>query len=776
MLRFVLMVALLLGSLAWSQDASTNKPASASLTPSEIVFAQKVGIDPETATPAQIAKARSMLKGRDPSSLSDEEIQVAKQLVADARMKGELGTATAVQPAENSVEAPQGPTLAETEKATPLDERFQAPIKSGLRRYEVEFFAKSLPSAFYDLQTAVGPDYPIKPGDNLVLTLWGAVEREIRLVVNSQGKVNVEGAGLISLNNLSLGQAQDLLRGRLKSAYAGLANGSVSLNLRPESIGATKVFVMGEVVQPGGYDLQGNSNVFLALYRAKGPTDIGSVRNIQITRANGDKDTVDLYDALLKGEKPRKAILKDGDVVFLPRAEKLVAVNGDVGHPAIYELKGSEDLKTALVFAGNPNPTAAHGMQLTRVMEGGRRDVLDLDSAQAYLAGKSFGLKDGDSVLVRNAAEQGRNHIDILGAVWFPGRYELKSGSSTADAIAQAGGLRPEAKQGRLLIRRIMSDSSLTYLSAPTDPEKAAVPLQERDVLQILSATQIKAPDSVHVAGGVKNPMGLLWQSQMTAQSLIALAGGFVPNRLKGKVRIEHLVPGKSEVEVEELSIRDDLSLGGDEIPLRPGDRVVVPLDPDYYKQEVVTLSGAFLSPGPYSLLHKKETFRELINRVGKLDPNAYVEGGRLYRRRGNERYQINFSMTDALKGKLAAPIALQDGDSIEIPFEQLTVRVKGEVVSPGDVLWIEGMDIQDYVDAAGGYTRTGDDERVMVTYANGKKSTMNRARKDPDPGAEIYVPFKKDEPTDWYKVWGTVAAIVGALAQTAIALIVATK
>jgi protein involved in polysaccharide export with SLBB domain len=202
----------------------------------------------------------------------------------------------------------------------------------------------------------------------------------------------------------------------------------------------------------------------------------------------------------------------------------------------------------------------------------------------------------------------------------------------------------------------------------------------------------------------------------------------------------------------------------------------VVPVDPDYYQQEVVTLTGAFLSPGPYSLLHKKETFRELMQRVGKLDPNAYLEGGRLYRRRGLERFQINFSMTEALDKGLAPPIALQDGDVIDIPFEQLTVRVMGEVVSPGDVLWVKGLDIKEYVDAAGGLTRTGDEDRVMVTYANGKKSTMNRAKQDPDPGAEIYVPFKKDEPTDWYKVWGTVAAVVGALAQTAIALIVATK
>jgi hypothetical protein len=164
------------------------------------------------------------------------------------------------------------------------------------------------------------------------------------------------------------------------------------------------------------------------------------------------------------------------------------------------------------------------------------------------------------------------------------------------------------------------------------------------------------------------------------------------------------------------------------------------------------------------------------MDRVGVLDPNAFPKGGRLFRKRGEEKFQVNFDLAEALQGKTGGGFALQGGDEIQIPFEQLTIQVKGDVVSPGDVLWAKGMDIEDYLDAAGGLTQNGDKSRVMITYANGKKATLKRAKLDPDPGSVIYVPYKKEEPTDWYKVWGTVATVVGALAQTAIALIVATK
>lgn len=757
-------------SLAWSQTAS--------LTPSEQIFAQKIGIDPATATPEQVAKARSMLGGRDPSSLSEEEIGMARQAVTDAKMKGALKDGSSASGGNQSARLDAGPTLVqqETALAEHPEERFVPPPSKGLRRYEIDYFARALPTAFYDLQTAVAPDYPIKPGDNLVLTLWGMVERETRLVVNSQGKVNIEGVGLVSLNNLNLAEAQELLRGRLKSVYGGIGKGTVFVNLRPESISATKVFVMGGVAQPGGYDLPGNSNVFLALYRAKGPSEIGSVRSIQITRTNGDKSEVDLYDLLFKGQKPKDAILKDGDVVFLPRARKIVAIDGDVGQRAIYELKEHEGVKELLDYAGRANPSAKHSIQLTRIMPDGKRDVLDLDSPDLYAGGKSYPLMDGDALFVRGTDEFGRRHFSVIGPVWYPGKYELKDGATVAHAISVAGGLRPDAKAGRVIVRRILPDSTFTFLSDPMDSTVPSLPLQEGDQIDVLSSVQLKAKDSVYVVGAVKRPLTVLWQSDMTAQSLIALAGGFSPNHIKGRIRIEHLVPGRNEVKVEEIDIRDDLVAQPNERKLQPGDRIVIPVDPAYYQQEVVTLSGAFQSPGQYSLLRKRESFKELMDRAGLLDPNAFPRGGRLFRKRGSDKFQVNFDLADALKGKTGGSLALQDGDEIFIPFEQLTVQVKGDVVSPGDVLWVKGMDLEDYLDAAGGLTQNGDEDRVMITYANGKKATIKRADLDPDPGSVIFVPYKKEEPTDWYKVWGTVAAIVGALAQTAIALIVATK
>jgi hypothetical protein len=164
------------------------------------------------------------------------------------------------------------------------------------------------------------------------------------------------------------------------------------------------------------------------------------------------------------------------------------------------------------------------------------------------------------------------------------------------------------------------------------------------------------------------------------------------------------------------------------------------------------------------------------MKRVANLDQNAFLEGGRLIRKRGQEDFQVNFSMRDALNGSDTSQIPLQAGDAIFIPLEPLTVQVKGEVVSPGDVIWKQGMSAEDFIEASGGYTITSDEKRVVITYANGSKATMLRAEHDPDPGATIVVPFKKEAETDWYKFWATVATILGAVAQVALVIIVTKK
>jgi protein involved in polysaccharide export with SLBB domain len=637
------------------------------------------------------------------------------------------------------------------------------PKTSQYGRFELLFFKNAPASLFGSTTNAINGDYPIKPGDVLVLTIFGEVEKEQTLKVNNQGKVNVEGVGLVSLINMNLGKTEAFLKSKLTKIYSGISSNRTQVNLRMESLSGIKVFVLGEVSKPGGYVFYGNTSLFQALYLAGGPNKIGSVRNIQVTR--GDTAfTVDLYEYLMKGKKPEPSVLVDGDIVFLPRAEALAGITGDVGRPAIYEMRKGESAKDLLGFAGKTNVTANHTLSLWSLQPDGRSDVSDQDSPEAILSGtKVVSIKDGDSLVVRASTKTSMEYVDVIGSVWYPGKYGWKAGMTLAQAIPLAGGLKPEGYAERVVVRRLKADSSYAYLADSYSSPKLL--LESRDQLMVLNKAQLKTPQMVYVDGAVKHPMAIAWQEGLTAKTLIAMADGFDLNHQKGNIRIERLVPGKDEAQILNFAISDDLKNGaGDEVKLLPGDRVVVPVDPAFYIQEIVSLTGAVRNPGTYSLIHTREGFKAFMDRVAKFDQNAFTQGGRLFRKRGDETYQINFDLNKALSGGEGAEIALQAGDSIFIPKEQLTIRVTGEVVSPGDALWSDGWSIKNYINEAGGYTINGDDDRVIVTYADGRKSTMDNAERDPDPGSVIFVPYKKEpEPTNWATVWTGVTAVVGA-------------
>lgn len=742
-------------------------------------MAQKAGINASTLTSEQLQQARSALGGRDPSTLSAAEIAAAKQALGNAQTKNE---ATPSSPDSSSRRRPS--TLLGDASMFPddtlgidslelADSLFRTPVVDSFQRYENMLFASVLPSIFYDRQGSVSAEYPVKPDDQLVLSLWGAVEKEYPLKVNSQGKVFVEGIGLVSLNGLTLGRAEQTLRSKLTAVYAGIGQGRISVNLRPESIAANKVFVVGDVKRPGGYDLPAGANVFLALYRAMGPNAIGSVRQIKVQRGNsGDSLVVDLYELLFKGKKVDQAVLRDGDMVFVPRAEKLVKVQGDVGRPAIYELKGEEGVREALAFAGNVNPTAGHTLSLWRLQADGRWEVNDLAAPKEYGSqGKNEVLYDGDSLVVRTATVESRDFVEVLGAVWYPGMYKHTTGLNVRQAVDLAGGLTTDGYGKRVVVRRILPDSSFQYLGDSYE-QPIGLPLLPKDRLIVLSEKDLNANKKVRISGAVKQVVEVEWQPGLSVKSMMALAGGFTMNHLKGRVRIERLLAGKEEVVVLERTIRDDLGLEErDDLLLEPGDRVVVPVDPEYYEQELVTLYGAVRNPGSYALVKTRETVTDFVKRVVVFDDNAFLKGGRLYRKRGTGYYLVNFDFAEAAKGALERPVTLMQGDSIYIPEEQLTVQIKGEVVSPGDVLWNKGWDVDDYINAAGGLTATGDEERIVVTYANGRKSNSERAEDDPDPGSIIEIAYlKPSDPIKWTEVISAFGTIITGIAAFVIA------
>jgi len=760
-----------------------------------VVLIAVVQIFAQSLTPAQAQMLQAQMLQSQTSQASSmpraSEIAAAKELLNTKNFQ--TSNFNAMQDSLNNL------VFAEQEKDTVFNDS-GAFDKKKFTRYENIIFSQSLPSVFFEVQGIIPADYPLKQGDNLELSLWGAVEKQFSLYVNNQGNVFVEGAGLVNVANLSLGEAEKLITKKLQNVYSGIVQGRISVNLRTTRLSPTKVFVMGSVQRPGGYDLPGNANVFLALYRAGGPDDYGSVRNIIIRRANGDSARVDLYDFLLKGHRIGEGILRDGDLVFVPKAEKLVKATGTIGRPAIYELKHGETLSNLLAFAGGLLPNTEHTINLWRInKETGAPEVFDPGLAKDFAHGKKeFQMQDGDSIFVFASTKHNTNAIQVTGSVFYPGYYVWVEDMLIKDAVALAGGLSSEAFRDRAIVERINADSSFSYFSDDFDSSRG-LKLLPGDNVVVLDSRRLKNWRTVSITGYVKEPHDFEWQENLDALDLVALCGGFLPNAMKSEIMIERLIEGQQRTVVINLPIKNELSAKNNRsLLLMPGDRVVVKMDTSYYEQEIVALTGAFKNPGFYSLSKRGETFTTFMKRLAIVDEAAFIKGGQLFRRAPKvsdisstttsalnanrmdtlalirdtsttTSYRVNFDFERVLKGK-DKDVELHANDSIYIPFEMLTVNVMGEVISPGHVLWKKGWDAYDYLNAAGGLTMTGDNDRIVLTYANGSKTKISKAKEDPNPGSTIQVFYKPiPDPIKWTEVVTAIGTLATAFATVAV-------
>jgi protein involved in polysaccharide export with SLBB domain len=674
--------------------------------------------------------------------------------------------------------------------------RKRVPKTQVAKRYAQTIFETANPSIYGTASSGVNGDYPLQVGDQLVLTIWGEVEKEYALRVNNQGRVTVEGIGMVSVNNATLASAEAAIKQKLSKIYSGIKTGRTQVNLRPEKLSAVKVFILGDVAKPGGYVFYGNTSIFQALYQAGGPTDIGSVRSIQVTRP-GKSFTLDLYQYLMHGKKAEPSVLHDGDIVFLPRASVLAEAKGDVGRAAIYELKPGEGVKELLEYAGRPNATAANqNLVVERLFEDGRRDALTIGAPGDYLQGKEkFPLQDGDALQVYRSTEPSKASVTILGAVKYPGTYQWSAGMAAPDLVNTAGGVNNTGFGGRIHVLRALPQGGFNLFSQNLGSGEA-VKLAALDTVVVYSAKDMFRPDSVTVGGAVAKPGTYLFYQGMGAKDLVLLAGGFLPNRKKGQLRLERVHENARGTRSAVLDVSDSYD-AGEAVPLQPWDHLEVPIDAEFYRPEAVALTGAFKNPGVYTLAHPGETLKSLIDRAGGFLADGYPEGAQFFRKDLKKNYielaardtvaanvatiatltvpwgLVGIDVAKAAKGDKKNNVELQNGDSVHVPQKAISVRVTGEVGLPTNVLWCKGCDAQYYVNQAGGVAVNGDDARVMIRYANGSMALASDADRDPDPGAEVIVPYKKAlEPIRWTQVVSALGSVISAFAMILVATI----
>lgn len=626
-----------------------------------------------------------------------------------------------------------------------------------------------------NMNIATPDDYRLGPGDEVYVDVWGASQQRFECTVSPEGVINIENFGPVQVSGLTVAQTNARLRSTLGARYAG---SDVRL-----TVGQTRtitVDVMGEVKTPGTYTLSAFSTVFHALYMAGGTNDIGTLRNIKVFRNGRQITTCDIYDYILNGNMKGNVRLQPGDVVVVGSYECLVQVTGKVKRPMYYEMKSTESVGTLLRYAGGFTGDAYD--QLVRLIRksGGQLSVFSLDEFERG----NFQLADGDSVAVDSTLQRYRNMVEVKGAVFRTGKYQMDGSITTVrQLIEAAGGLCEDAMKTRAVLHRLTDERRLQVVQvdlqgilAHTAPDIA---LRNEDVLFIPSRSYLIGEQKLSIHGEVVYPGEYDFAENTTLEDFILQAGGLTDAASLVKVdvsrRIRNQLATESSDKIAEsytFKLKDGFVVDGTPgFVLQPYDEVYVRRSPGYVEQQNVEVKGEVAFEGRYALVTKGMRLSDLVKQCGGLTPQSYAPGAHLERKLSPEEQlkqqsmiklatlgdtadvrrlelsdvrvvAINLEKAIANPGSNQWDLVLQEGDVLVVPQYSNTVTINGEVLYPNTVGYDKNKKLKDYINSAGGFTQKARTGKVFAVGMNGSVTKV-RSKKDITPGCNIVVPAK---------------------------------
>lgn len=635
-----------------------------------------------------------------------------------------------------------------------------------------------------NVNVATPADYRLGPGDEVIIDVWGASETTIRQTISPEGSIQVNTLGPVHLSGKTVEEANLYLKQEFSRIYSGVSGSapSTDVKLTLGDIRSIQVNVMGEVMVPGTYTLSSFSSVFHALYRAGGVNRIGSLRNIKVVRNGSVVAELDVYDFIMKGKMKDDVRLQDGDVVLVDPYISLVQILGKVKRPMFYEMKKDENVKTLLEYAGDFTGDAYKKAVRVIRKTGREHQIYNVDETD-YAA---FRVDDGDVVSVDSVLNRFENRVEVRGAVYRPGLYQLDGTVNTVKALLEkAEGIRGDAFLNRAIIDREREDLTHEMLQIDIrgilNGEVADIPLVKNDVLYIPSIHDLREEQTVTIHGEVANPGTFLYSESMTIEDLVLQAGGLKEAASIVKVEVARRVKSpKSEdftLTVGEnfsFNLKEGLLIGegSDSFVLMPFDEVYIRRSPAYYEQRNVVVAGEVLFSGSYALSKKNERLSDLVTKAGGVTPAAYVRGARLIRtmtkdelRRKEDalrmvnmgdsismkkldlsnKYSVGINLELALsKPGSEYDMVLREGDILYVPEYVSTVKINGAVMYPNTVLYKKGENLRYYINQAGGFGNGAKKRKAYVVYMNGTVSRLKaRSSKAIEPGCEIIVPAK---------------------------------
>lgn len=639
------------------------------------------------------------------------------------------------------------------------------------------------------INLATPVDYRLGPGDEVIIDVWGASENTIRQSISPEGTIQVSGLGPVQLSGMTVKDANAYLQREFSKIYSGISGSEPTsqIKLTLGDIRTIQINIMGEVAVPGTYTLSSFSSVFHALYRAGGVNKIGSLRSIKVVRNGKTIADLDVYDYLMKGKMKDDIRLQEGDVIIVNPYESLVRIAGKVKRPMFYEMKPTETVATILNYAGGFTGDAYKKAVRIIRKSGREHQVYNVDEMDYSV----FRLDDGDSISVDAVLKRFENRVEIRGAVYRSGLYELSGTVNTVkQLIKKAEGLRGDAFLNRALLDRENEDLSHEVIAVDLGGllkgTVADIPLQKNDILYIPSIHDLKEEETISIHGEVANPDTFLFSKNMTIEDLLVQSGGLLEAAATTKVDITRRIKDPKSTSFSSVlgktysfDIKDGLVVGGEgDFHLEPFDEVYVRKSPAYRKQQNVVVAGEVLFGGNYALVKKNERLSDLISKAGGITPDAYVKGARLIRKMTEEEQRrqadavrmarmgegkdsisvekLNISDTYTVGINLEKAISnpgsdfdlvLREGDVLFIPEYINTVKISGAVMYPNTVLYKRGESLRYYINQAGGYGNLAKKKKAYVVYMNGTVSRLkSRDKKAIEPGCEIIVPSKEEK------------------------------
>ena len=658
-----------------------------------------------------------------------------------------------------------------------------------------------------NMNIATPQRYVLGPGDNVIIDVYGASQKTFNVVVSPDGEVTIEDFGPIKVSGLTVEQANAKVRSLLGARY--------SSSKTKLTVGQTKtmmVNVMGEVKVPGTYTLSAFATVFHALYMAGGINDLGTLRNIKVYRQNRLVTVVDIYDYILNGKLTGNIRLMDNDVIVVGPYDCLVTISGKVKRPMIYEMKKSESVGSIIKYAGGFTGDAY--TKAVRLLRKTGREYSVFNIGEFDI--NSFHLADGDSIGVDSIINRYENMVEIKGAIFRPGMYNIgKDINSVRTLIEHAEGLTEEAFTNRAIIHRMKSDRTLEVIAVDVkgimDGSVADVPLKKNDVLFIPTKSEMQTKRTITIHGEVNYPGMYVYADHETLEDFILQAGGLKDKASIIKVDVARRILNPKAITNDSViaktytfALKEGFVIDGTPgFELQPFDEVYVRKSPGYSHQQNIQVEGNVMFAGTYTLSSKNERLSDIIKKAGGVTDLAYVPGARLERRiTPDERlrmqtvikmaqmqsgkkdsldmkkldlgdtYYVGIELDKALKEPGGdADLVLREFDRIIVPEYNGTVKISGDVMYPNTVAYEKGRKADWYINQAGGWGNRAKKSHTYIVYMNGTVAKVGHNAKV-RPGSEIIVPSKPESSgkslTQWLSIGTSVASIATMIATMA--------